>query len=173
MTVLLGVILALAVAAIVGWPLVRKESDGEEMEPTIDTELTDLLLQREAAFSAINELDSDHAMGNLSLRDYGELREKYEQKAVSVIRDIGELQKAQDDEIELKVLNLRRGNEFDTSGKVMVCANCDAELDAEDNFCSGCGTVRSLVCPDCGNVSETGDQFCAHCGTRLGGKGDV
>lgn len=169
---LLGTAMVLAAIAIVAWPLLKSKSDGGQPESPEDTQLADLLLQKDALFSAISELDLDHAMGNLSRKDYSELLQRYEQKGASVVRDIDELQKERKEEmeavIEQQVLALRRKRVPVVPGVGLNCGNCGAEVDSGDNFCRQCGSVASLICSDCGATNEIGDRFCTECGARLG-----
>lgn len=169
---LLGTAMVLAAITIIGWPLLKGTSDGGRPESPEDTRLADLLLQKDAIFSALSELDSDYAMGNLSSKDYSELRQRYEQKGVSVVRDIDELQKGRKEEmeaeIEQQVLALRHKRVPVVPGVGLNCGNCGAEVDSGDNFCRQCGSAASLICSDCGAASEIEDRFCTECGARLG-----
>ncbi len=173
MTITAGVLLILIAVAIVAWPLLKRTGFSELLEPEEDAELTDLVLQKSAAFSAIDELDSDYAMGDLSSGDYGELRKKYEEKAVSIMRDIDGLQNEEDEEIELEVLKLRRKEAVDKPEVSLVCTGCGAELAAGDSFCSHCGEKTRPTCPHCASKADVGDRFCPQCGGSLGEQGHV
>ena len=167
MTTFFAIALVLAATAIVGWPLLKRPENGEQLESIEDTETEDLLLQKESTFFAIGELDSDYAMGNLSSKDYEELRRKYEQKAVSIMKDVDDLQSRQDDEIEQEVLRLRGRTSPSQQEAGLTCAGCGASLDPANSFCPECGAAVSLTCPNCGARAESDQRFCAECGTRL------
>ncbi len=88
----LGVMLvsAVGVATFVAWPLLTgkpsQEADGPE--ESRESPLEELLAQKEATYTAMKELEFDHAMGNLSKRDYRELANRYEDKAIALLKVI-------------------------------------------------------------------------------------
>ncbi len=173
MSALLSMAVIAAAIGIVVWPLLKRTGHGEQLGSTEDTELGELLLQRDITFSAVSELESDYAMGNLSSSDYSELRQKYAQKAVSIIKDIDDLHKGQDEEIEREVLELRRRMALGAPEAAPACASCGAELNPDDNFCSRCGESASPICPNCGAGKNAGERFCSQCGARLDGEEHV
>ncbi|MHB0869384.1 MAG: zinc ribbon domain-containing protein [Chloroflexota bacterium] len=81
---------AVGVATFVAWPLLTgkpsQEADG--LEDSEESPLEDLLAQKEATYTAMKELEFDHAMGNLSNRDYRELANRYEDKAIALLKVI-------------------------------------------------------------------------------------
>ncbi len=83
---------SLAVAIFVSWPLlVARREEEAEGEEEADLALDQLLVQKEATYSAIKELEFDHAMGNLSQEDYRELARRYEDRAVALLQIIDEI----------------------------------------------------------------------------------
>lgn len=79
--------MALAVAAYLSWPLLRPQvaeepRDGMTVAPVLER----LLAEKETIYTAVKELQFDHAAGNLSERDYRELRDQYESRALAVLR---------------------------------------------------------------------------------------
>lgn len=53
------------------------------------------------------------------------------------------------------------------TGKVQVCPQCQASVQAGAKFCSNCGTKLIQVCPGCGKVVAPGSKFCSECGCAL------
>ncbi len=51
----------------------------------------ELLRQKESAYTAIKELDFDYRMGKLSAEDHKALRAKYEQQAISFLKQLDAL----------------------------------------------------------------------------------
>ena len=58
----------------------------------------------------------------------------------------------------------------------MRCPQCDAEIKAEDKFCSSCGAHLETVsqtqdfsakCPHCGVTLEENDEYCGSCGREV------
>ncbi len=169
MTAFLSIAVVVISLAIVGWPLLVNSSRNERMEPEEDSELDNLLLQKDTVFAALSELDFDYAMGNLSAADHGELRQKYAQKAMSVMKEIDVLHLEEDEEIEREIMQLRRGTPGRAGETAPACTGCGAEIDPEDSFCSECGAARGPVCPDCGAGVDLEKRFCSKCGAQLHG----
>lgn len=86
------IVASLAVALFVSWPLLvgKGESDADEAGDPEESAVDELLVQKEAVYSAIKELEFDHAMGNLSKEDYKELARRYEDRAVALLQTIDE-----------------------------------------------------------------------------------
>lgn len=175
MTTIGGIVLIVLAVAIVAWPLLKRVGRSEVFVSTEDVQLENLLTQKVAAFSALDELDSDYEMGNLSSSDYGELKTRYEQKAVSLMRELDELQEEHSDDIEREIQELRGRSKSVTEGQdaATFCTGCGAELAADDNFCSQCGERGRLVCPGCSAEASSSDIFCSQCGVKLDGQEHV
>ena len=84
------VLAAMAVAIYVSWPLLFGNPSPAEGASTDDEDsvLDQLLAQKDATYSAIKELQFDHAMGILSKQDYQELAARYEDRAVALLKTI-------------------------------------------------------------------------------------
>ncbi len=169
MTAFLSIAVVVISLSIVGWPLLVNYGRNERMETEEDSDLANLLLQKDAVFAALSELDSDYAMGNLSASDHDELRQKYAQKAMSVMKEIDVLHLEVDEEIEREIMQLRRGTAGTAGETALACTGCGAEIDPEDSFCSECGDARGSVCPDCGVGVDPEKHFCPKCGAQLHG----
>ena len=44
---------------------------------------------------------------------------------------------------------------------------CGDKIEANEEFCSNCGTNIYLKCPKCNTKNQAGDNFCRKCGTKL------
>lgn len=86
------VVVSGAVAVYIVWPLlVGRPNEGSGSPGAEGASMVDqLLIEKGATYSAIKELEFDHAMGNLSNQDYQELVSRYEAKAVALLRTIDE-----------------------------------------------------------------------------------
>ena len=84
---------SLAVAIYIAWPLLvgKPNEDPQDTEDEASQVLDELLIQKDATYSAIKELEFDHATGNLSKQDYRELASRYEDKAVALLKTIDEV----------------------------------------------------------------------------------
>ncbi|MDO8567534.1 MAG: zinc-ribbon domain-containing protein [Dehalococcoidales bacterium] len=195
MITFLAALVVFASLGIVVWPLLTGFSGGNRPLSVENSQVSELLAQKDATLFAISELESDYNMGNLSQGDYRDLRQKYEQKAVVLIKTVDELRSESgldashmDEEIEAKISQLRASGattETDIEAQVSrlpakgwqmatgeVCRNCGAQQDAGDLFCFRCGAALSARCPGCSAAVQPDDRFCGHCGTVLnaGGK---
>ncbi|HWR21039.1 MAG TPA: hypothetical protein VN444_04165 [Verrucomicrobiae bacterium] len=52
------------------------------------TELEDLLAEKQMVYAAIKELEFDHQAGKLSLEDYEQARHSYELRAIALLKQI-------------------------------------------------------------------------------------
>ena len=71
MSAILIAILAVAAISIALYPIFEVDRRRPRAAVTIDPNLENLLSAREATYSAIKDLETDHAMGKLSDTDYG------------------------------------------------------------------------------------------------------
>lgn len=165
-------VMIIAAGAVVAWPLIN----GRDVRPAaanrVDPALENLLVQRDAAYSAIKDLEFDHAMGKLSDADYKAMRAKYESKAVGILQELDSLKSTltrsrggSEDAIERQVKQLRRGALARPS---IQCPKCGTSHTGTDAFCSKCGTaLRGTRCSECGTRASPGDRFCARCGSPI------
>lgn len=83
--VVLVAVIALAVVAVVGWPLVHPSREGDLVPstPAADQQLHDDL---ERTLRAIREIEADHRAGNLTDEDFAELDRVERARAAELIR---------------------------------------------------------------------------------------
>ncbi len=175
MTIILIAFMIVGAVAIVAYPLFKQSNDLDAaFVGANDPVLEGLVSQRDAMYSAIKDLENDHATGKLSDADYRSLRAKYEAKAVAILQEldhaVGSKPSAgraarDDDAIEREIARLRRGAA--TNG-ALKCPKCGTPHVAEDVFCAKCGaSLRGVRCPSCGKRAAVGDKFCGKCGKTL------
>ncbi len=128
--------------------------------------------------TALKELDFDFETGKLSADDYKQLREKYEGKAIAVMKEQDVLEakwkeaerriplKTQKEETSVEPQKEKPVESTDASN----CPNCQAKTQATDRFCPQCGTSLNAFCPECGNAVHSNDRFCNKCGHALQGE---
>ncbi len=98
-----------------------------------------LLVDREALYDAIRELDFDYRMGKVEEDDYRATRSRYESRAVELMRAIEETTGPPvgiEDRIEQEIAALR---ERDTG----ACAGCGDSTPEGARFCPRCGKALS------------------------------
>lgn len=173
-------VMIVAAFAVVAYPLLNNTRETGSLNPgRIDPALESLVVQRDATYAAIKDLEFDHAMGKLSDGDFKSMRAKYEAKAASILQELDNSEAshqrkrpaANADAIEREVQTLRQRsqNPARASGSAQSCPKCGTPHTASDAFCSKCGTsLRGARCPNCGTRAAIGDKFCARCGGRIG-----
>jgi hypothetical protein len=84
----------------------------DEEEQAVGRRRKELEREYQALKRALKELELDHAMGKLSERDYGEIRGRYRERAVRILKqlDQGESYRRQIEE-DLKARRLARGEQ--------------------------------------------------------------
>ena len=88
MVVFVALLMTAAVFALVGYPLLRPGRGKGDLVSTDHREAEDLLARRDEAYAAIKELEFEFHLGNLSQRDYEELRARYRQRAQDILREL-------------------------------------------------------------------------------------
>lgn len=163
METLVAILLAGAVIAYIGYPLFRPRVEDEEQPEAEETKLAEVIAQKESMLAAIAELDFDRAMGNLSEKDYQELRDKYKLRTLALMKKQDELAQAEEPSRVVQQMPAGRTKE--------VCSSCGGKISAGDRFCASCGNPVGERCPNCGAEYGSDDVFCANCGQRLAGTG--
>jgi hypothetical protein len=135
MTVVLGTLMIVAVAAVIAYPLWRHTgiAAGAEIHDTRE------LLRREksVALLAIREAELDRAMGKLSDEDYGTLRGQYERRAVDAIAELDKL------EASPAAPQLSSAPRADVA-TARFCSSCGRRFQGDERFCPACGHARSV-----------------------------
>jgi hypothetical protein len=160
MTIFVTLVLLALTVAVVGYPLFKKSQESL-LESVEDEQLTELYARRDSTYSAIKELEFDLSSGSLSREDYGNLEASYKMKAISLLKDIDDLEKGTrvDNEIERQVLELRQARGDPEKGTRL---DDDIEMEIQK-----LRQARGVFCPQCGASCQKGDKFCFECGTGL------
>jgi hypothetical protein len=86
--VFVALLMTAVVFLVVGYPLLWPGRGKGDFVSTDHREAEDLLAERDAAHAAIEELEFEFHLGNLSQRDYEELRARYRQRAEDILREL-------------------------------------------------------------------------------------
>lgn len=163
MSAILIAILVVAAISIALYPLFDVARRPRRAVAALDANVENLLSAREATYSAIKDLESDHAMGKLSDADYETLRGKYEGKALTILQQL--------DAIQPKTAPSPQGT---AAGG--TCGQCGAPVPEGAKYCRGCGAEVRLptaeahaaaTCSSCGAPVVPGAKFCRTCGASL------
>ncbi len=172
MEIIFTVVLAGVAIAAAGYPLFRARTE-EALTVAGETVTESLMAQRDAVYASIKELDFDHEMGNLSGKDYTDLRERYTRKAVAILKALDEQPKLApvgawdeglDDAIEREVAAVRQARQAGVG--VDTGAPIPSRHQPKQVAVSK-GKQATLICPRCGMAHDMGDAFCRHCGAAL------
>jgi len=130
MTILVtaAVVLTIAVAAFVFYPLLRGERTTPVDLPRVSEEL---LQRRDQVYAELRELEFDYRVGKVSAEDYTETRNRLETEAARLLRAIDVQVAAIDDEIEREIREIR--------ARRRLCPSCGGEVPLTARFCPSCG----------------------------------
>lgn len=91
MILLFKILILLVILLLIGIPYFTKLREDSDPSALQGRRQQELLQQKESAYTTIKELDFDYRMGKLSSEDYKALRTKYEQQAISFLKQLDEL----------------------------------------------------------------------------------
>ncbi|MBI5652510.1 MAG: zinc ribbon domain-containing protein [Chloroflexi bacterium] len=141
-TIVIALVIIASVAAVAYPFFVPSRADDIAFAFAGDPGWENLVVQRDAAYSAIKDLELDHTMGKLSDADYKSLRAKYESKAVAILQELDSYRASKgarangDDSIERQVQQMRGD-----AAKRARCPKCGTRAQPRDRFCAKCGTA--------------------------------
>jgi hypothetical protein len=132
MAIVVAIVLALLALAFVLYPLYRQWEQGRalprtsepknsvvsaveaDQEPSVVSDTSGMLdtpdEQEDAARSALQEVEFDYQLGNISEDDYDSLRERYMQRALVALKSRYEHEHEVDQDIEEQLRRLREGH---------------------------------------------------------------
>jgi hypothetical protein len=168
MIVVIAILMAAIAVAIVIWPVVRGARARLANNPESDLVSMELLARREAALTAIKDLEFDYAVGKIEEEDFQILNAQLRAEAIEILKEIDQQLGAIADkeaQLERKAARKRRkravapcacaqGRPASLEAQVEAeiaalrrpaqgrsCARCGAALAVEDRFCRRCGTL--------------------------------
>ncbi len=175
--VVLGMLVAGAVAAFVAWPWRMQR---EILRPAFGVATPHgeaLAERREAVLTALRDLDFDRAVGKVAEEDYSPLRQTLLTEAAAVTTQLDEERATVTVEanfgalIEEEVLEVLQTLGADYSGDELAsdntCPACGRTFRPGDLYCAGCGAQLHTLCSECGRAARLDDLFCAGCGAKL------
>jgi len=123
-------------------------------------ELLLLLAQREQAWNALQELDSDYGLGKVPQEEYSVQRASLLRKGADVLRRLDEIQSQE----PLQVKEPEKETIADSHSGLL------SDEDLEELIAKRRGERRQKsagFCPKCGKPILQSDQFCPTCGLML------
>ncbi|NIM50927.1 MAG: hypothetical protein GTN78_24325 [Gemmatimonadales bacterium] len=120
-----------------------------------------VLKEKDAVYAAIKDLDFEYQTGKLSEEDYLELRRGYRARALTLLRELDEVQD------EPAVTDVADGSQGSVDQpRCPKCAHVNPRM---SHFCELCGIALGAgpACANCRAVYGPSDQFCGVCGSPL------
>jgi hypothetical protein len=136
--------------------LLDDEMTGDELA------VSDLAAEKDHAFTAIQELDTDYSLGKIPEEEYNIQREVYKAAAAQILRRIDDLDKQilAAEAVGTKPANLPEtvSLPYDKIDSIeeMIAARRQSRNEKSAGFC-----------PRCGKVIRKSDQFCPACGLKV------
>ena len=149
MPYLLGLLLAIAAAALIAWPLLRAPRAGPPpTNPGSLGLLREVQRQRRQLYDEIRTLALDIELGNVPAEEYAEAIEAHRLRAALFLRQEDQLtselvRMMQEIEDEVLALRLANGSVLRTT----ACSRCGGARDADAEFCPGCEMDGSGLFP--------------------------
>lgn len=205
LTLLIIAVLGVCALALILFPLWQQSRPNSipAASAAAGQTLEEIEARYNAELAAIKDLMFDHEMGKVAPDDYELILTRAKMEAAQLRRQLDRLaenpdlaidpaldvkiealinqtrtapsqvngNKAMLKEIDGTIKRLRSGR----NGKTTTCPECNAPFQADDAFCSGCGTPLANIkensdapaCPHCRSAVQPDDAFCTECGTAL------
>ena len=141
MPYLLGLLLALAAAALIAWPLIRSRRASPLPRPSALDALKEVRRQRNQVYDDIQTLGLDRELGHVAADQYSEAFEAHRLRAALLLRQEEEMMAElapRMNEIEDEVLTYRQAN--GSVIKTIECEDCGRPQDADAPLCPRCTT---------------------------------
>lgn len=133
-TLILFILLTFAMSFFIILPIMQsKGRGGVRFASDSNHRANDLVERKETIYAAIKDIEFDYEMGKLSEEDFKELRQKYKDDAVKLLKKI--------DQIESKRVKARniQSKHKKKDGTVNYCWICGTAATQDDKFCADCG----------------------------------
>lgn len=166
--ILIVLAIAIVVSVFISLPFFRKnrfdqpylEEETDPIQGKLIQRLNALNNEKESLYNALKDIEFDYELGKLSKSDFEGLNLSYKSKAISILKEIDEIdneinlkaiennigkdikieseeRSEEDGGIEREILPFRKLNK--NGGQLLKCLGCGRECNSEDIFCSKCG----------------------------------
>lgn len=166
-------------------PLWSPDADAGVFGTVPPVKLTELEYRRLTTYAAVKDLELDYESGKITEIDYRQMRTRLVHQAAEILKQIEALSDVDDLQLDDEIDAMLSRIQPDALDKALkeqaqqqikrdagepaagTCPHCQASVQADDVFCSRCGTTLENRCPNCHELASPGDTFCPHCGARL------
>jgi hypothetical protein len=160
--ILIGLALLLASIPIVAGPLLSKKRFKQLDESKYSHKSQ---MSYDETLLALRDLDFDHQLGVVAEADYQQLRAQLLVEAAAAYEQAAP---GEDDLEQLIETAIRERRQLaNNNNGHHRCANCGADLDPADKYCTACGLHTESTCSECNQPIGHGDKFCKSCGSQL------
>lgn len=125
---IIGVVLAIATAMFIAYPLLQKQKSKASF--ALNHRAQEMEARKNEIYAAIRDIDFDYQMGKLTKEDYETLRQQYKTEAIGMMKQIDQTAS-------------RSSRRTTTSATVKnaerFCHHCGQPVGPEDQFCNACG----------------------------------
>ncbi|MDH4184648.1 MAG: hypothetical protein OEV92_13985 [Nitrospinota bacterium] len=124
------IIILAAVLAAIAYPLMglAKAKTSPEL---LENEMSDLLYRKEAAYTALKDLEFDMRTGKIGSEDYVAMKSSLETEAITLLGLIDSLSKGVSSLSAKEKVEPKKGR---------FCPECGGKLEARHKFCPDCGS---------------------------------
>jgi len=137
METVLIVTLVLGTLAFIGWPLLHPAASPRSQGKK---ELEALESEKEVVYAALKDLELDYRMGKIDAKDYGELKDRYRLKALTLLEEIDRTTQKRG-LVDEQVTDATNNH----CGEARFCARCGTPRGDGDHFCRICGAALAAV----------------------------
>jgi hypothetical protein len=139
MVLILAILITVAMAAFVAFPLLAGDTSGDTLQVDV-TPLADLKRRRLVVYDNLQDLEFEFKSGKIAEKDYASLKQNYLGEAASLMAASKELQREdREDQVIEKEIAARRERRRVPKVEEYVCSACGFENPLPVKFCGECG----------------------------------
>ena len=140
MVLILALIIGIALAVFVAYPVLAPELEGAAPLPIDITPEADLKRRRMVLYDNLQDLEFEFKSKRIAENDYRTLRESYKVEAARLMAASQELESGSlDDKIIEREVAVRRQRRRDRIAEAYLCPHCGFENPVPVKFCGECG----------------------------------
>jgi hypothetical protein len=141
MFIIIGLVIAAALAVFVATPLLAAEGAGSSALPVDVTPLADLRRRRLVVYENLKDLEFEYQAGKVAAQDYQSLRRNYLAEAAALMAASQEAEQLKEtDAVIEREIAARRASRRLPPPQDYVCPHCGFENPVPVKFCGECGT---------------------------------
>ncbi len=112
----------------IAYPLFKRGSAVVSGQTLTESDYSDLLYRKEAAYTALIDLEFDYKTGKIDDNDYKTMKTGMESEALDILKRVDDCEKG------------RSSRTVPEAGKKHFCHNCGLQAEGDHRFCAECGT---------------------------------